>query len=145
MLHRPLVLIVSLLILVCFQGSAWADSGRYGWRDGRDPGRYEWQTSQSREGRYRNDRRYQDDRGRQQRRYEQESDREGREHRRRDREKDSDRSQGLSADDAARIAQRRYGGRVLRVESLDDDGSRYRVKLLSRDRRVRQVIVDAGG
>ena len=50
----------------------------------------------------------------------------------------------LTRDEAARRAQRRYGGRVLSVDLLQSDNApaRYRIKLLS-DGNVRTVDVDA--
>lgn len=50
----------------------------------------------------------------------------------------------LSRDEAARSAQRQYGGRVLSVDLLqsEDAPARYRVKLLS-DGNVRTVDVNA--
>ncbi|MEX1032258.1 MAG: PepSY domain-containing protein [Cellvibrionaceae bacterium] len=47
-----------------------------------------------------------------------------------------------SAAEAARIAQRRYGGKILKVETeRTDDGVRYRVKILQDDGRVRTVVI----
>jgi uncharacterized membrane protein YkoI len=91
----------------------------------------------------------QDKHGREDRR-EQREERSDRHDRREDRG-DSDRSeQGgshkgvLGRDEAARRAQRKYGGRVLSVDLMqsEDAPARYRVKLLS-DGNVRTVDVDA--
>lgn len=45
-----------------------------------------------------------------------------------------------SSAEAARIAQSRYGGKVLKVKR-EKDGRRYKVRLLLDDGRVKEVVV----
>jgi uncharacterized membrane protein YkoI len=50
----------------------------------------------------------------------------------------------LNRDQAAAVAQRESGGRVLAVEKADADGrSLWRVKLVTRQGEVRVIFVDA--
>jgi uncharacterized membrane protein YkoI len=88
-----------------------------------------------------------DNRGNEERGRRQEQERDHREERGRrdDRPRNGNSHKGvLTRDEAARRAQRQYGGRVLSVDLLqsDDAPARYRIKLLS-DGNVRTVDVDA--
>lgn len=51
----------------------------------------------------------------------------------------------ISADEAAAKVQREYGGRILAVETLQQNGlTVYRIKVLTRKGVVRVVRIDAG-
>lgn len=51
-------------------------------------------------------------------------------------------SKASSAAEAAAIAKRRYGGKILKVEAITTgEGVRYRVKILLDDGRVKTVII----
>lgn len=50
--------------------------------------------------------------------------------------------QASSAAEAAKIAKRRYGGKILKVDTVKTgDGIRYRVKLLQESGRVKTVVI----
>ncbi len=52
---------------------------------------------------------------------------------------------GISASEAAAMVQRRVGGRILAVETVQGrDGVYYRIKVLTRSGEVRVYRVDAG-
>lgn len=51
----------------------------------------------------------------------------------------------LSPDEAARLAQQRYGGQVLDIQPVTTDrGRAYRIKLLQPSGRVKLMLLDAG-
>jgi uncharacterized membrane protein YkoI len=99
------------------------------WRDQR-----EWVVQRDEHGKQQGERKQRENQGRQER-----HDGRRQESGRRDSHKGV-----LTRDEAARRAQRQYGGRVLSVDLLqsEDAPARYRIKLLS-DGNVRTVDVDA--